>query len=280
MLLLHYNYICIYSNYRFRLSRRIFTSYNFDYRHWSLYVSVHLIDSLLLTKECPVLDTRNGVYCIKSVSAIPLEESKARMELSNIVNKVDLFPAPSETSDLVSPESQPNDETFGQYNPHPTKVKFSDTEDVKVMTPLVDSQPTMHSETSSGVSTPTSEGDETSPIAKVIASRLSFWTRLSQRPTSQNHGKATLVNPENLKGEEDASLDNITEIIKLTSPPPTSTEERYNEMDDKILKECIKEFTKGVMFFAYNFGRNTNTPSFTVICPERLFFRYNDFTST
>ncbi|PAV23487.1 hypothetical protein PNOK_0055500 [Pyrrhoderma noxium] len=216
---------------------------------------------LLITSITDVghfLDTRNGVHCIKSVSAIPLEEAKARKELSNILNKVDLFPAPSETSDLVSPEGQPNDETFGKYNPHPTKVKFSDTEDVKVMTPLVDSQPTMHSETSSGVSTPTSEGDDNSPIAKVIASRLSFWTRLSQRPTLQNDGKATLVNPENLKGEEDASLDNITEIIKLTSPPPTGTEERYNEMDDKILKECIKEFTKGVMFFAYNFDITTS----------------------
>ncbi len=43
-------------------------------------------------------------------------------------------------------------------------------------------------------------------------------------------------------------------IIASTAPPPTSSEERHSELEAKIIKECIKEYTKGGMYFAYNFG--------------------------
>lgn len=213
---------------------------------------------LLITAKTDVghfLDARNEIYCIKSVSAIPLEESKARIELNNILNKMDISSA-SDVIDPLSPDEQYVKDSQENYTIHHSpRVRFSDDKNVKVMTPLSESHSNSEtSPTSSGISTPTSDTDETNPVAKAIASRLSFWSRLSQRPATNT----TPTNLEQLKGTNDVSLDNITEIIEATSPPPTTNEERYSEIDDKVVKECIKEFTKGVMYFAYNFDITTS----------------------
>jgi hypothetical protein len=47
----------------------------------------------------------------------------------------------------------------------------------------------------------------------------------------------------------------VESIIAATAPPPASVEEKQSELERKIIRECIKEFSKGGMYFAYNFGK-------------------------
>ncbi|KAJ6525593.1 SacI homology domain-containing protein [Mycena capillaripes] len=47
----------------------------------------------------------------------------------------------------------------------------------------------------------------------------------------------------------------LSDLIETLAPAPVSTEEQHSELEDKIVRECIREFTKGGMYFAYTFGR-------------------------
>lgn len=214
-----------------------------------------------------VLDVRNDVYGVKSVAAIPLRESQARAvlnTLSNKYNRMNTFPdhPAAQSSDI--PASDPSDvvkEEESQPDGQPAKVKFSDNHDVKIMSPVPDSEfpssspaSSTASSLTSGASTPVSTGGETSAVAKALASRLSFWNRLSHRQSVQLDGQSSRqLNDDSLEdpGEQDQALQ---EILETTSPVAATAEERQDELDKKILRQCIKEFTKGVMFFAYNFG--------------------------
>lgn len=44
-------------------------------------------------------------------------------------------------------------------------------------------------------------------------------------------------------------------ILDATAPAPVTQEEKHSELEEKIVRECIREFTKGGMYFAYNFGK-------------------------
>lgn len=46
----------------------------------------------------------------------------------------------------------------------------------------------------------------------------------------------------------------IESILSATAPPPMSAEEKHSELEEKIIKECTREYVKGGMYFAYNFG--------------------------
>jgi hypothetical protein len=47
----------------------------------------------------------------------------------------------------------------------------------------------------------------------------------------------------------------LGDIIATTAPTPITQEETHNQLEDKIVRETIREFSKGGMYFAYNFGR-------------------------
>jgi hypothetical protein len=55
------------------------------------------------------------------------------------------------------------------------------------------------------------------------------------------------------ENEEPATM--VDSILAATAPPPASVEEKQTELERKIIRECIKEFSKGGMYFAYNFGK-------------------------
>jgi hypothetical protein len=118
---------------------------------------------------------------------------------------------------------------------------------------------------SSDLSSPSDEQSIiSSPVAKTLASRLSFWSRLSKRTSVP----ATPTTPSYLEvaPEEHESLDDmihsgqqepavvLSNLIETLAPAPVSAEEQHSELEDKIVKECIREFTKGGMYFAYTFG--------------------------
>lgn len=224
----------------------------------------------------PVLDPRNEVCCVKSVAAVPLQEARARPTLEAMANRYNrtsivIEPLPTNADDVdpddvgLTSSTASNVEEEPNQNSHPTKVKFSDTDDIKLVSPrpghTFDTRsaspvPSTASSTSSNVSAPSSDSEEPLPITKVIASRLSFWSGL---PSQRRTQSATLAERSQLLDIEpeladDVSPENIRNLQDAASSPPASLKQRHNEMDAKILKECIKEFTKGGMYFAYNFG--------------------------
>ncbi|EEB92630.1 hypothetical protein MPER_08831, partial [Moniliophthora perniciosa FA553] len=125
----------------------------------------------------------------------------------------------------------------------------------------------------SGTSTPTDFTSPTSPVAKAVASKLSFWSRLSKRnslfPTTPEEERSkpeqkdtqepivssakvdSMINETMDKQEEPRQV--LESILSETAPPPETTEEKHSELETKIIRECIREFVKGGMYFAYHF---------------------------
>jgi hypothetical protein len=56
----------------------------------------------------------------------------------------------------------------------------------------------------------------------------------------------------------------IDKILATTAPPPKTAEEQHSELEDKVIRECIREYTKGDMYFSYTFG--------TIIHNSDIFF--------
>ena len=127
----------------------------------------------------------------------------------------------------------------------------------QLQTSFEPSSPT-HSTTSSGTSTPTSES-ESVPVATALANRLSFWNKFAKRPpipsTSASASEETLAS-----NDAEDTREIVQEIMDSQATDAAATaEERHSELEDKIVKECIREFTKGGMYFAYNFGQQDIT---------------------
>ena len=66
----------------------------------------------------------------------------------------------------------------------------------------------------------------------------------------------------------------LENILASTAPAPATTEERHVEVESKVIKECIRQFTKGGMYFAYNFG---TLFSYMLICTTNQVGRYHTF---
>ena len=47
----------------------------------------------------------------------------------------------------------------------------------------------------------------------------------------------------------------IEQIIASAAPAPQTTEEKHSELEEKIIREAIREYSRGGMYFAYTFGR-------------------------
>lgn len=113
------------------------------------------------------------------------------------------------------------------------------------------------SPTSSGTSTPTTGGTYISPLAKAITERLSFWKlqRGDEIRSSQLEQEDRLL--DSIDDHESHDLDPgdvIENIVSTNAPEPTSTEARDLAMEEKIVRECIRQFSKGDMYFSYSFG--------------------------
>lgn len=129
-----------------------------------------------------------------------------------------------------------------------------------------------------------------SPVFKTLAARLSFWSRLSKRqqrtptspefplipePMSLTEEQEVLDRLMNEAKEEPAEV--IESILASTAPAPATVEEKHLEMETKIIRECVREFTKGGMYFAYTFGMYPfQTPSKVLLTS----FRHHTITST
>lgn len=212
---------------------------------------------------CTVLDANHSIYSVKSVHAIPLVKDRAQHTLDTITSQI----SPSHIPDDVAQDSALVNESTSN-----ARVKFANEDSVKTMSPTgvgtvddirAEERLSLASPPSSRTSSPTPSDSSASPhLVKAIADRMSFWTRLSRRQPTSTH--------ESIAGShEHRSLDSIIQsaqgkpeavidtIIASTAPPPDSVEERHSELEDRVLRECIREYVKGCMYFAYHFGKHS-----------------------
>ena len=243
-----------------------------------------------------MIDPRYIVYGVRGVAAIPLVEEHARTALNTIASRNSAFRrsslVPSTTLDGLSPTEDLGtvaaSDRSGDQNATAPRVQFSSNEQVRFLTPLdsilhdpdettllkVPDPSSPRSSKLSDQSNYSEQSVSTSTVAKALASRQSFWSRLSTRtsyPTSQTKDKCdSIPEPHSLleeqevvnkileaENEEPATL--VDSILSATAPPPASVEEKESELERKIVRECIREYSKGGMYFAYNFGKSTNS---------------------
>ena len=251
---------------------------------WSGIVSAAIRREFLATNTSKVLDPRHTVYSVKGVTAIPLVEDRARNVLLSLASRnrhdrrTSLLPtelaarefAVETTDDDLLAGSEDGDAEGKKL-----RVKFADQHEVKVVSPVADQEfdlsvdPTPPSP-SSTASTPSSiQSTNSDAVVKTLAERLSFWTRLSKRNSKQvstsDHTLVEQPDGTRLEPEELASLvkdqsknpeEVIESVVSSAAPPPQTTEEKHSELEEKIVRECIREYTRGGMYFAYSFGES------------------------
>lgn len=219
-----------------------------------------------------MFDAAHAVYGVRGVTAIPLAEERARIALSIIAsrNKADPNLLPTETSDdslsdraLNGGASEPH-VSFTTTNP-PGNQEFTTRKDsVRPSSPS--------SSLTSVASTPSSSeySVHAGAVAKTLAARMSFWNRLSKRDPvpqpsiSQSPEQDALLSSEEgqlllpldaiIKDDKGDPSQVLDSILASTAPPPPTVEQKHTELEDKIVRECVREFTRGGMYFAYSFG--------------------------
>ncbi|KIM79647.1 hypothetical protein PILCRDRAFT_823187 [Piloderma croceum F 1598] len=257
---------------------------------------------LLITSRTPtghLFSPSHAVYSIKHVTAIPLVYDRAVIAVNTLASGALRRGASvvRAKSDLGQDDGEGEEDGEEGEEGTAARVTFSDTDEIKLLTPLkAPSQTPTPSTPNSGTSTPNSTSDDSlvnaninSPIAKIVASRLSFWSRLSKRnsgsgvtgdgdgsvrdstdvdrpsldeliPTPPSSSSPNPPHPTSTPTVSQTPKPNLTSpseilstILNTTAPPPPTAEERKSELEDKIVRETVKEFTKGGMYFAYNF---------------------------
>ena len=207
------------------------------------------------------------VYAATGVADIPLVEDRARIALKALAARNKSGPTrPSsiskrrEPSPLVDP---PNDAAELSKKGSPRIQFSSDLSNLEAGRVIL--RPSSAQSSSSELSTSSDNSVATSPVFKTLAERLSFWSVLSKRPPVSDKQHLLVVEPLTLIEEHEA-FDRLTNggreqpaevmesILASTAPPPATTEERHSELETKVIRECIREFTKGGMYFAYKFG--------------------------
>ncbi|KAI0032266.1 SacI homology domain-containing protein [Vararia minispora EC-137] len=246
---------------------------------------------LLITSKADVgsvLDPRNAIYSVKNIAAIPLTPDRAQKLVAALAAKnsatarMSLIPTPSsDAPDILEVDVQ---KTTPVSEPE-QRVKFADDLQVKVMTPGASdtqfipgvleagrsaSPISIHSALSSGSSTPTSEtSSATIQLARTLSERLSFWNRVparratavpsplevlneAQQPdeAAVDGGMRSLDSPMHVEGAE---KDELSDVLVSPAPAPISEEDKHKELEEKILRQTVKDFSKGEMYFAHDF---------------------------
>jgi hypothetical protein len=128
----------------------------------------------------------------------------------------------------------------------PTHVKFSPSTDERYLERTENLQETSTSVSASGSTTPLGGKPDplsTNALAKTLASKLSFWN-----PQPSADSIASLATSESSPPPSPALLG------ALLAPTPNTMEKRHSELEDKVIREIAKQYTRSGMYFAYTFG--------------------------
>lgn len=195
---------------------------------------------------------------------------------------------PAETLFSANSVMSPNNAKAGGTSP---RVTFAPEPSVKIMTPQTSHGFEVHQEgkedgappspsssvtsvASSAASASSKFSVNTDTIVRTLAARLSFWNRPSKRTTnaddlkqpgasdkseeeaetSVDKDRARLSLDAMMKENNDEPAQVVESILQAAAPAPATPEEKRNELEDKVLREIIREYTKGGMYFAYAFG--------------------------
>ncbi len=166
----------------------------------------------------PDLDPRYMVYGVKSLSSIPLADYASAQTAVNAILARFKLPAQipgHDASDLQGPaHNAPEDAAR-------SKVKFSDTNDVRIVTPRAaefsDASPPT-SVVSSGSSTPVSDSDVRQALGESVGLSVSFWSRGS---------RATLGSVTNDDEEEPLARTVRTNCILMETTTGTSPRQLF-----------------------------------------------------
>ncbi|KAI0277671.1 SacI homology domain-containing protein [Russula aff. rugulosa BPL654] len=211
-----------------------------------------------------VLHESRKVYAVKDVMAIPLGGFQQAASVTSTIARANA--ARARCPSLLVPVNPSRDHSRS-IDDVGSRVKFSEECEVKVMTPVaVDEFSARDTERppspASMLSVASSVSSEVSaaPITKVLATRLSFWNRLSKTSDAKTSNVESVVDEEDHQPLDSLIHEDMSEphevlsrIIETAAPPPTTIREKYTELETKILRQTIKEFAKGEMYFAYDF---------------------------
>jgi hypothetical protein len=98
-----------------------------------------------------------------------------------------------------------------------------------------------------------------SAVAKALTPKLSFWNRLP-KPNGDTSGERKSLEQQDVldsifkDGKEEPEA--VLSLLAESAPNPATSEERNIQLEEKIVKECVREYTKGGMYFAYTFGND------------------------
>lgn len=212
-----------------------------------------------------MLNESRKIYAVKDVAAVPLSGVQ---QAESVTNAVARRKATKARRSLVVSSSRELSDSGPPHNEAGHRVKFADDHKVKVMTPealdefsLVDRSPSPVSVASSVASSVSSEVSG-APVAKALAKRLSFWSTLSKRDSLKASEDESYSGTEEGVQPLDALIHEgmpepqqvLSEIIKTAAPSPPTIEDKYSQLEAKILRQTVKEYAKGEMYFTYDFG--------------------------
>lgn len=201
---------------------------------------------------CKVLDPSRPVYGVKTVTSIPLDYARANTAINALKSRNTKSAATNAEPESKESDVGKNASLHVKWAPqHPPSVSTPNGDNLSVQSV---------SPTSSGTSTPTSAANPISPFAKVLAERLSFWKtrRTSGAPPTKTADGTSEVAIDDLMESMDQGAVEPSEvldtIITAAAPTPQTVEERHSELEEKVVKETIRQFTRGGMYFSYSFG--------------------------
>ncbi|KIY43445.1 hypothetical protein FISHEDRAFT_53223 [Fistulina hepatica ATCC 64428] len=229
-----------------------------------LFSGSYLLTITSRSQQGEFLHSARPVYSLTGITVIPLEESKARHAVSAMVAKGSSAqkraPLPA-----LSPDGHPIPSSeLTSRSPTP-RVQFADENQIRVISPSQSSMPIPKSPSvDSFISDASSVTSDTDAPLSTLVSRLAFWKSVNRsEPPKLDDDEAEL---QELHHIDDAICADtqppaaiLSELLSASAPVPESVEERNTQLEEKIIRECIREFTKGGMYFAYTFDITRST---------------------
>ncbi|KAH7103991.1 SacI homology domain-containing protein [Auriculariales sp. MPI-PUGE-AT-0066] len=240
----------------------------------------------LFSGKC-CLSRYHSIYSVKHVSAIQLDKDGASKALASIrsLNVLDrsashalsheasealpddAVAVPIITEDLATPvveeEVAEPDQNAEPKTPH---VRFASEVDLREAMRDQLRRPSSpvpsSSSASSGRSSPTSGTPAMSPVSKALAERMSFWNMLPKRPLPKSASAASpaidtgrwFTKP---SSDQPPPSEVVETIAAAMAPAPATADEQNKELEIKIVRETVRLFSKGGMYFSYAFDLTT-----------------------
>ena len=217
----------------------------------------------------PLSDEDRASKAVKSIAARQAG-SLRKGKMTPTVPQDDVQTPQFEDGFLAGEQSQSVHVKFAQGNK-------ATTADQPASQPLFSAEEDNESISSDSTYTETgSPSRPSSPISKGLASRLSFWKKQSRNPEAASQTSAssrtsfsetpplssssTLPSFQSLHIQDEPGPKSQADAVKLgnslnekTAPPAIA--KKRSELEEKIVRETMREFSRGQMFFSYDFGQ-------------------------